>query len=210
MCAAALSATIGAFVQYADQAWVDQSKKVDWEKVGAHAALGAVEGLGGKGFFNKYLPAAKKWATKAMDCIVKQSKHFVKSGRIYAAIAAMFSIVMQTLSRRRKSDSVSRKGEVAVNHEPRKSPADPTSSTPLDGPAGPLHQTDPVGEDSGTMQSLLAAQVLVTLIALGYGVFTGDWSETWTMIGGCLVFAAAAWVFFQIRTMLRDRRRPGR
>lgn len=88
--------------------------------------------------------------------------------------------------------------------------SDPTSPTPLVDPADPISGSAPEGEDSGTWQSLLVAQILVTLIALGYGFVTGDWSETWTMIGGCVILAVAAGVLFRIRKTLRNRRRPGR
>ncbi|BCY11645.1 hypothetical protein [Actinoplanes sp. L3-i22] len=62
------------------------------------------------------------------------------------------------------------------------------------------------GEDDGTWQSLLAAQVLVSIVAVGYGVGTGDWSFTRETIGGCVMFAVAVSVYFRARKAVRRRR----
>lgn len=63
-----------------------------------------------------------------------------------------------------------------------------------------------VDEDGDTWQSLLVAQVLVAIVAVGYGAITGNWPDAWEIIGGCLMLAVAASAFFQVRKVVRRRR----
>ena len=63
-----------------------------------------------------------------------------------------------------------------------------------------------VDKDRDTLQGLLVAQVLVAIVGVGYGVVTGDWSETWEIVGGCLIFAVALCVFFWARKAVRRHR----
>ena len=86
--------------------------------------------------------------------------------------------------------------------------SDGTARGPVDPPVPGTGATygEDVDEDRDTLQGLLVAQVLVAIVAVGYGVVTGDWPWTWEIIGGCLIFAVALSVFFWARKALRQRR----